>query len=65
VVSSLELDVRRMTLAFDPDSDADRERIGRLYRHGRVLEHEVRDGRITIVADVPKRLAGWFDVGAR
>jgi GTP-binding protein HflX len=63
--SRLELDVRRMTLTFDPDLDTDRDRIGRLYRHGRVLEHEVRDGRITIVADVPRRLAGWFEGVAR
>jgi GTP-binding protein HflX len=65
VASRLELDVRRMTLAFDPESAGDRDRIGRLYRHGRVLEHEVRDGRITIVADVPRRLAGWFEGVAR
>lgn len=65
VASRLELDVRRMTLTFDPDSEADRDRVGRLYRYGRVLEHEVRDGRITIVADVPRRLSGWFEGVAR
>ncbi len=65
VASRLELDVRRMTLTFDPDDEGDRDRIGRLYRYARVLEHETRDGRITIVADVPRRLAGWFDGVAR
>ena len=57
VTSRLALDVRHMTLTFDPDDPADRERIARVYRHARVLEHESRDGQITIVADVPRRLA--------
>jgi len=57
VTSRLALDVRRMTLTFDPDDPADRDRIARVYRHARVLEHESRDGQITIVADVPRRLA--------
>jgi len=57
VTSRVALDVRRMTLTFDPESPADRERIARVYRHAHVLEHETRDGRISIVADVPRRLA--------
>ena len=57
VASRLALDVRRMTLIFDPEDPADRERIARVYRHARVLVHETRDGRISIVADVPRRLA--------
>jgi GTPase len=57
VASRLALDVRRMTLTFDPDSPADRERIARVYRHAHVLVHEARDGQISIVADVPRRLA--------
>jgi GTP-binding protein HflX len=57
LASRLALDVRRMTLAFDPDDPADRERIARVYRHARVLVHESRNGRISIVADVPRRLA--------
>jgi GTPase len=56
ITSRLALDVRRVTLTFNPDEPADRERIGRVYRHGRVLEQETRDGRISIVADVPRRL---------
>ncbi len=57
MASRVALDVRRMTLTFDPDDAADRERIGRVYRHAHVLVHESRDGRISIVADVPRRLA--------
>jgi GTP-binding protein HflX len=56
VASRLALDVRRVTLTFDPDSAADRERIARVYRHARVVLHEARDGRVSIVADVPRRL---------
>ena len=56
VTSRLALDVRRLTLTFDPDAAADRERIARVYRHGRVISHETRDGSVTIVADIPRRL---------
>jgi GTP-binding protein HflX len=56
ITSRLALDVRRVTLTFNPDEPADRERIAYVYRHGRVVSHETRDGRATIVADIPRRL---------
>ncbi len=56
ITSRLALDVTRVTLTFDPASANDRERIARIYRHARVVLHEVRDDRISIVADVPRRL---------
>jgi GTPase len=56
LMSRLALDVRRVTLTFDPDAPVDREQIGRVYRHGRVIEQETRNGRISIVADIPRRL---------
>ncbi len=56
ITSRLALDVRRVTLTFEPDNEADRERIARVYRHGRVVLHETRDGQVSIVADVPRRL---------
>jgi GTP-binding protein HflX len=56
VTSRVALDVRRVTLAFNPDDPADRERIARVYRHARVVLHETRDGQVSIVADVPRRL---------
>jgi GTPase len=56
IASRLALDVRRVTLTFDPADESDRERIARLYRHARVVVHEARDGRVSIVADVPRRL---------
>ena len=61
VASRLALDVQRVTLTFDPDNPADRERIARVYRHARVLEHETRDGRVSIVADVPRRLVSRLE----
>jgi len=58
LASRLALDVRRVTLTFNPDDSADRDGIARLYRHARVLVHETRDGHVSIVADVPRRLLG-------
>ncbi len=58
VASRVALDVRRLTLTFDPADAADRERIARLYRQARVVQHETRDGVVSIVADVPRRLLG-------
>jgi GTPase len=60
LMSRLALDVRRVTLTFDPDEPVDREQIGRVYRHGRVIEQETRNGRISIVADIPRRLIDRF-----
>src|SRR5437764_1187016 len=58
IASRLALDVVRVTLTFDPENPHDLERIARVYRHGRVVLHEVRDDSISIVADVPRRLLG-------
>jgi GTP-binding protein HflX len=57
IASRLALDVQRLTLTFNAEDPADRERMARVYRHGRVLEHETRDGRVSLVADIPRRLA--------
>jgi GTP-binding protein HflX len=56
ITSRLALDIRRVTLTFNPEDAADRERIARVYRHGRVVLHETRDGQASIVADIPRRL---------
>jgi GTP-binding protein HflX len=65
IASQLALDVRRITVVFDPADPASRERIARLYRHARVLAHETRDGQATIVADVPRRVLGRLDLPKR
>ncbi len=63
LASRLALDVQRTTLTFDPDRETDRDEIARIYRHARVIVHEVRDGRVSIVADVPRRLLGRILAG--
>src|SRR5919198_225762 len=65
IASRLALDVRRVTMTFDPEKPADRERIARLYRHARVIVHEARDGHVSIVADVPRRLLGHLEASQR
>jgi GTP-binding protein HflX len=65
MASRLALDVRRITAVFNPADPADRERIARLYRHARVLVHEARDGQVSIVADVPRRLLSRLDLPKR
>jgi len=65
IASRLALDVRRVTLTFDADDPADRERIARIYRHARVLVHEVREGTVSIEADIPRRLLSQFDPSTR
>jgi GTPase len=60
IASKVALDVKRVTLTFDPDDPADRERVARTYRHGRVVVHETRDGHISITADIPRRALSWL-----
>ncbi|HVB37850.1 MAG TPA: GTPase HflX [Vicinamibacterales bacterium] len=56
VSARVALDTRRVVLEFDPDDEEDRERMARVYRMGRVLTQETRDGHIVIEAEVPRRL---------
>jgi GTP-binding protein HflX len=56
VSAQVALDTRRVRLEFDASSEADRRRIASLYRHGRVHRHVAADGRVSIEADVPRRL---------
>jgi GTP-binding protein HflX len=65
ITSRLALDVRRVTLTFDPDDEEDRERIARIYRHGRVVVHETRDGQVSLTADIPRRLLGRLGPSAQ
>jgi GTP-binding protein HflX len=56
VASRLALDVRRVRLEFDGSTEDGREQIARVYRHARVLQHVAQNGRVSIVAEVPRRL---------
>jgi GTPase len=60
IAGRLALDTRRVTLEFDSTSEADRRRIASLYRHARILRHLTANGRISIEADVPRRLLERF-----
>jgi len=56
VTEALGLDTRRVTVAFDSEDAADRQRMARLYRLAKVVSHVTTDGRAVIEADVPRRL---------
>ena len=56
----LGLDTRRVTLHFNPEVDGDRQRMGQLYRHAKVIGHVARENRVSIEADIPVRLLGRF-----
>jgi GTP-binding protein HflX len=63
MASRVALDVRRVTLDFDADAPDTAERVARVYRHARVLRHVTLDGRMSIDADVPRRLLPWLQPG--
>lgn len=56
ITAHLALDTRRVTLEFDAADEADRRRIARLYRQARIVRHLTTNGRVSIEADVPKRV---------
>jgi len=63
VTRRLALETQRVTLEFDEGDEDDRQRIARLYRHARVRSHEAVDGRVSIEADVPRRLLARLTSG--
>lgn len=56
VMQSVEMDTSRVTLEFDHAARDDRERLAALHRHSRVLRQEADGDRISVEADVPRRL---------
>jgi GTP-binding protein HflX len=65
MTSRLALDTQRVTLTFDASLPAERDRIAQVYRLSRVISHEDRDGRVAIVADVPRRLLARLQASTR
>ena len=57
----LALDTKQVTLEFEADNDADRDRIAQLYRLGRVLRHVAADGRVAIDVELPRRIIDRFE----
>ena len=58
----LALDTARVTLEFEA---SDGERIAQLYRVGRVLRHVASDGRVSIDAEIPRRVLDRFPSAVR
>ena len=56
----LALDTTRVTLVFDARSEESRARVAQLYRLGRIFQHASTDERISIEADLPRRLLPRF-----
>jgi GTP-binding protein HflX len=55
----LGLDTARVTIEFEA-GDGQREQIAQLYRVGKILNHLSVDGRVSIEAEVPRRLMDRF-----
>ncbi len=61
IVERLALDAVRTTLVFDRAAEADRLLLGELYRHARIVSQQDEAGeRVTVEADLPRRLLGRF-----
>ena len=58
----LALDIARVQLEFDATSDTHREHISELYRFGRILRHVATDSRVSIEAELPRRMLDRFQV---
>jgi GTP-binding protein HflX len=56
----LALDIARVTIEFDITNDANREHIAELYRFGRILRHVSTDSRVSIEAELPRRMLDRF-----
>jgi GTP-binding protein HflX len=56
VSGQIAMDVERVSLELDGRRDADKRLVGDLYRHARVVSHLVAGDRVSIEADVPRRL---------
>ncbi len=56
VAARLSLDVQRVTLVFDKQDERERRAVASIYRDARVLSHLETDDRITLDAEVPRRV---------
>lgn len=60
LASRVSMDVERATFTLDFSNDADREILGELHRHARVTSQVTVGARITVEADVPRRIRDRF-----
>ena len=60
IASRLAMDAERVRLEFDASRDTDKRLVAELYRHARVISHVTIADRVSIEADVPRRLLDRF-----
>jgi hypothetical protein len=51
------MDIARVSFVLDETRERDRRLLADLYRHGRVLSHVTSNARVSIEAEIPRRLA--------
>lgn len=56
VIAAIGMETQQIVIKLDLGSDAGRETLARIYRHGRVLSHVSRGQRAEIAAEMPRRL---------
>ena len=60
IAGRLSMDAERVRFEFDGSDERDRRMLAELYRHARVISHEADDDRISVEADIPRRLMPKF-----
>ena len=60
IASRLEMNPEHVQLELDTSQESDRRLLADLYRHGRVISHVAAEHRVSIEAEVPRRLLGRF-----
>jgi hypothetical protein len=56
----LTMDAERVSLKFSATREQDLKLVAELYRHAKVISHETDGDRVSIDADVPRRLLTRF-----
>ena len=59
------LDCERVRLTFDSDEAADRDLLADVYRHATIVSQQASGSRVSVEADVPRRLLGRYARGRR
>ncbi|MEO8482914.1 MAG: GTPase HflX [Acidobacteriota bacterium] len=60
IAGRLDMDATRVTLSIDSSNEDDRKLLADLYRHGRVVSQTAADARVSVEAEIPKRLLSRF-----
>lgn len=60
IADRLDMGEARVTLSLDSSDAADRKLLADLYRHARVVSQTTAEARVSVEADIPRRLLGRF-----